>query len=39
MMLGTGRLVRLPGHTHAKSAFIYATVLEGRSAVRSMTDR
>jgi quercetin dioxygenase-like cupin family protein len=28
-----------PGHTHPKSAFIYATVLEGRSAVRSMTDR
>ena len=27
-----------PGHTHAKSAFIYATVLEG-SAVRSMTER
>jgi hypothetical protein len=24
-----------PGHTHPKSAFIYATVLEGRSAVRS----
>jgi len=28
-----------PGHTHAKSAFICATVLEGRSAVRSTTDR
>jgi quercetin dioxygenase-like cupin family protein len=28
-----------PGHTHPKSAFIYATVLEGRSAVRSTTDR
>jgi quercetin dioxygenase-like cupin family protein len=28
-----------PGHTHAKSAVIYATVLEGRSAVRSTTDR
>ena len=28
-----------PGHTHPKSAFIYATVLEGRSAVRSMTGR
>jgi hypothetical protein len=28
-----------PGHTHAKSAFIYATVLEGRSAVRSTTGR
>ncbi len=28
-----------PGHTHAKSGFIYATVLEGRSAVRSTTDR
>jgi quercetin dioxygenase-like cupin family protein len=27
-----------PGHTHAKSAFIYATLRE-RSAVRSMTDR
>jgi quercetin dioxygenase-like cupin family protein len=27
-----------PGHTHAKSAFIYATVLKGRSAVRSMTN-
>ncbi len=28
-----------PGHTHPKSAFIYATVLGGRSAVRSTTDR
>ena len=28
-----------PSHTHAKSAFIYATVLEGRSAARSTTDR
>jgi uncharacterized protein YbjT (DUF2867 family) len=28
-----------PSHTHAKSAFIYATVLEGRSAVRSTTGR
>ena len=36
MMLGTGRLVRLPGHTHAKSAFIYATVLEG--AIRSQVN-
>jgi hypothetical protein len=27
-----------PAHTHAKSAFIYATVLEG-AAVRSMKDR
>ena len=28
-----------PGHTHPKSAFIYATGLRGRSAVRSTTDR
>ena len=28
-----------PGHTHPKSAFIYATVLEERSAARSMTGR
>jgi quercetin dioxygenase-like cupin family protein len=28
-----------PGHMHPKSAFIYATVLEGRSAVRSTTAR
>jgi quercetin dioxygenase-like cupin family protein len=27
-----------PGHTHSKSAFIYATV-RGRSAVRSTTDQ
>ena len=26
-------------HTHPNSAFIYATVLEGPSAARSMTDR
>jgi quercetin dioxygenase-like cupin family protein len=28
-----------PGHTHPKSAFIYATFSRGRSAARSMTDR
>jgi quercetin dioxygenase-like cupin family protein len=27
------------GHTHPKSAFICATVFEGRSAVRLTTDR
>jgi hypothetical protein len=27
------------GHTHPKSTFIYATVLEGRPAARSMMDR
>ena len=28
-----------PGHTHPKSAFILATVFEGRSAVMSTTDQ
>jgi len=28
-----------PGHTHPASAFIYATVLEGQSAAKSMTGR
>ena len=28
-----------PGHTHPKSAFIYATVLEGAITVRSTTGR
>ena len=28
-----------PGHMDAKSAFIYTTVLKGRSAAKSMTGR
>ena len=28
-----------PGHTHAKSAFIYRPCFRGRSTVRSTTDR